>query len=93
MTILMYFLTVFLFSDNRKECLDYNLTTTAEVSDPSDDEVDNKRIRKKKRYGKDFQTGWYYDVIYSWVLYCHHCSTRLTINKAKADVISFFFLI
>ena len=55
----MYFLTIFLFSDNRKECLDYNLTTTAEVSDPSDDEVDNKRIRKKKSYGKDFQTGWY----------------------------------
>lgn len=46
--------------DSKKECDDYNETTTAEVSETSsDEEISNKRNRKRKHFGSEFQTGKY----------------------------------
>jgi hypothetical protein len=48
---------IFSYLDNKEECENDN-TTAAEVSDDTDrDEESCKRIRKKKNYGSEFQTG------------------------------------
>lgn len=57
----MYFVkkkkNIFSYVDNKEEC-ENDITTAAEVSDDTDrDEESCKRIRKKKNYGSEFQTG------------------------------------
>ncbi len=42
-------------TDDRKACEDYDVTTTADVSDEED--IPKKRLKRKKTFGDDFAKG------------------------------------